>query len=126
VQFKNLIEPGPPRESGEPLGEKDLKGPTSSTRVWAEDVDGDGKLDLLVGDSVTLVAPANGLSISEFQQKLKAWQAEMESLAKDLNSDQADDAKRQKASEAYSKLYEQRSQFMNEDSTGFVWLYRRK
>jgi hypothetical protein len=124
--FKGLIEPGPSRDSSEPLAEKDLKGPTTSTRVWAEDVDGDGKLDLLVGDSVTLVAPANGLSVSEFQQKLKAWQAEMETLAKDLNSDQADDAKRQKASEAYSKLYEQRSQFMNEDSTGFVWLYRRK
>ena len=31
-----------------------LKGPTGSTRVWAADVDDDTKLDLLVGDRVTI------------------------------------------------------------------------
>src|SRR5688572_31256723 len=33
----------------------------SNTRVWVDDVNADGKLDLLVGDLVTLVSPAGTL-----------------------------------------------------------------
>lgn len=74
--FQVLVAPGRSIEYGQPLDEVDLTGPTASTRVWVDDVNGDGKLDLLVGDSVTLITPAKG--------------------------------------------------FMNEDRTGFVWLYLRK
>jgi hypothetical protein len=37
-----------------------------------------------------------------------------------------DEAKRDKARDEYQKLYEQRKEFMNEDRTGFVWLYLQK
>jgi hypothetical protein len=36
-------------ESGEIAGRK-LKGPASCTRIWVDDVNSDGKLDILVGD----------------------------------------------------------------------------
>jgi hypothetical protein len=55
--FRPLINPGPPVKAGQPLRESDLTGPTHATRVWVADVNGDGKLDLIVGDSVTLVSP---------------------------------------------------------------------
>jgi hypothetical protein len=38
----------------------------------------------------------------------------------------ADQAKRTKASEEFSKIYNQRTEFMKEDRTGFVWLYLQK
>ncbi|MGH7138536.1 MAG: FG-GAP repeat domain-containing protein, partial [Pirellulales bacterium] len=73
--FQVLIEPGRrSTEFGHWRIEEELAGPTASMRVWAADVNGDGKLDLLVGDSVTLVSPANGLSEEEFKKKFAAWQ----------------------------------------------------
>ena len=123
--FKWLIESGKGVEYGQPLEEKDLKGPTTSTRVWADDVNNDGKLDLLVGDSVTLVSPAEGLSKAEFKKKFDEWQAAVQKVSTELSSD-ADQEKRQKANEEFQKLYQEREKFMKEDRTGFVWLYQQK
>jgi hypothetical protein len=124
--FQTLIKPGRSVEYGEPLNEDELKGPTSSTRIWVEDVNGDGKLDVLVGDSVTLIAPAKGLSAEEFKKKFAAWRKAVEEASKVLSSETADQEKRKKANEEFSKIYEQRSEFMKEDRTGFVWLYVQK
>jgi hypothetical protein len=124
--FQWLIKPGRSVVYGEPLSEAELTGPTTSTRVWVEDVNGDGKLDLLVGDSVTLVAPAKGLSAEEFKKKFAAWQSAVAAASKELSSTTADRAKRTKANEEFTKLYQQRSEFMKEDRTGFVWLYVQK
>ena len=124
--FRVLIKPGRPIESGQPFGEKDLTGPTTSTRVWVADVNGDGKLDLLVGDSVTLVAPAKGLSVEEFKKRFAAWQKDLAAASKKLSAETADEAKRNKAYEEYNKIYNQSTEFMKVDSTGFVWLYLRK
>ena len=104
----------------------ELTGPTTSTRVWVADVNGDGKLDLLVGDSVTLIAPAKGLSAEEFKKKFAAWQKAVDKASKEVSSETADQAKRTKANEEYQKLYNQRSEFMKEERTGFVWLYLQK
>ncbi len=89
-------------------------------------MNGDGKLDLLVGDSVTLIAPAKGVSPEEFKKKFADWQKTIEKLSKEMNSESADQTKRNKANEEFNKVYNQRTQFMNEDRTGFVWLYLQK
>jgi hypothetical protein len=125
--FEWLIKP-PSRsiEYGQLLSEEELTGPTTSTRIWVADVNGDGKLDLLVGDSVTLIAPAKGVSPAEFKKKFADWQKSIEKLSKEMNSETADQAKRNKANEEFNKVYNQRTQFMNEDRTGFVWLYLQK
>ncbi len=124
--FQSLIKPGRSTEYGQLLNEDELTGPTTSTRVWVDDVNGDGKLDLLVGDSVTLLAPANGLSAEEFKKKFAAWQNAVATTTKELSSETADQAKRAKANQEFSKLYQQRTEFMKEERTGFVWLYLQK
>lgn len=124
--FEWLIEPGRSVEYGQPLSEDELTGPTTSTRVWVADVNGDGKLDLLVGDSVTLVAPAKGLSAEDFKKKFSDWQNALEAAGKELSSNTGDKAKLEKANEEYVKVYNQRTEFMTEDRTGFIWLYLQK
>lgn len=124
--FRPLIKPGPPGKlPGQLLRESDLTGPTHATRVWVADVNGDGKLDLLVGDSVTLVSPAKGISDAEFTKKYADWEKEFQAARGSLDS--APDAKsREKATEEYHKVYSQRFAFMHEEMTGFVWLYLQK
>lgn len=124
--FRDIIKPGKEFKYGEPLGEEELTGPTTSTRIWVDDVDGDGKLDLLVGDMVTLISPAKGISVEEFKTKFKEWQDAVAALTKDISSEKADEEKRNKANEEFNKLYQERTKFMKEERTGFVWLYLRK
>ena len=124
--FETLIEPGQRAEYGKPLKEEQLTGPTSSTRVYVDDVNSDGKLDVLVGDSVALISPADGLSEEKFAERYEAWQNELQAAASALRSGEEDAEKRQEASQKYSQLYQKRSEFMTEDRTGFVWLYLQK
>ena len=123
--FQSLIRSGQRIEHGQLLSEDQLTGPTSSTRVWVEDVNGDGKLDLLVGDSVTLVSPAKGLGEEAFKKKFATWQKAYEKVSKEM-SQAANPAKRTQAQQEFQQLYQRRTEFMNEDRTGFVWLYLQK
>ncbi len=154
--FETLI--GPPPNWGKtgggvkPLREGDVTRPTYATRVWVDDVNGDGKLDLLVGDSVTLVSPAKGLSDEEMITKAGEWQEEFkkaqaaitalqvaeEKEAKKKDAKDKEETKEQKearekkekelrqAYEESNKLYQKRAEFMKEEMTGFVWLYLQK
>jgi hypothetical protein len=124
--FQALIKPGRAVAYGQLIGENELTGPTASTRIWVADVNGDGKLDVLVGDSVTLTAPAKGVSAEEFKKKHAAWQSAVTTASKEMSSQTTDEAKRTKAREEFSKLYQQRNEFMKEEMTGFVWLYLQK
>jgi len=124
--FRPLIPPGRQVSYGQILKEGDLTGPTHATRVWAADVNGDGKLDLIVGDSVTLISPAKGVGEEEFKTRQAKWQEEFQAANAALNKAGGDEKTREKALEEYRKLYERRSEFMTEEMTGFVWLYLRK
>jgi hypothetical protein len=127
--FRLLIKPGQkPLNAvvGRPdwVRESDLTGPMRATRVWVADVNGDGKLDLLVGDCVTLVSPAKGIADAEFRKKYAKWEKDLKTA---LAGDSARDAKsRKKAADEFDKVYRRRTKFMNEDQTGFVWLYLQK
>ena len=124
--FSTLIQPGARAADGNRLGEDDLKGPASSTRIWVDDVNSDGKLDILVGDSVTLVSPAKGLSDEEFKKKFASWQEAYKVASAALRNAKADPAEQAKANQEFSRLYAQRAEFMREEMTGFVWLYVQK
>src|SRR5262245_8733102 len=43
--------------------------PDGSTRVWVADMNGDGKLDIVVGDAINLISPGKGLSEAEFTKQ---------------------------------------------------------
>lgn len=109
------------------LDEKDLNGPATDTRVWADDVNGDGKLDLLVGDSVNLVSMAEGLSREEFEAKQSEWERAWERLLSEALSKARAAAENETEPEPpgdeISEHYEKRSEFLREERTGFVWLY---
>jgi hypothetical protein len=125
-QFRELIAPTAEKESGKVLRESDLTGPTRMTRVWVADFNGDGKLDILVGDQLTLVTPAKGITDKEMSKRYEAWQDEFDKARKKLNGDAKDEKNREEAMKEVRSLYEKRSEFMTEDHTGFVWLYIRK
>jgi hypothetical protein len=124
--FRMLIERGPKTEYGTILRDADLKGPMSDTRVWVDDINSDGKLDILVGDRTTLLSPADKVAEGEFKRKFADWQKSLTEAASAMNSSGDGVKKRDEALERYQKLYERRGEFMKEDSTGFIWLYLRK
>ena len=127
MPFRPLIKPGPAdRSTGSPSAKTTSPAPRSATRVWVADVNGDGKLDLLVGDSVTLVSPAKGLSEEEFKKKFADWQKAFKAASAALNSAAGDAKAQAKAAEEYNKVYSRRAEFMHEEMTGFVWLYLQK
>jgi hypothetical protein len=124
--FRDLIEPGPQVQNGEPLDDAELTGPTGSTRIWVDDVNSDGKLDVLIGDSVTLVARTDGLSKDEFERKKEDWQKQMNEASEESIAAAGDEDKLREARSRMQELYDQRSEFIIEDRTGFVWLYLQK
>ena len=126
TSFRPLVPPGPKHEYGQILRDADLHGPVGNTRVWADDVNGDGKLDLLVGDSAPLISPADGLSEAEFKERFAAWTKLRTEASGKVQAAANDEKEQAKAQQHLQDLYGQRSQFMKEDSTGFVWLYIRK
>jgi hypothetical protein len=124
--FRPLIKHGPQVEYGSILREQDLKEPQSCTRIWVADFNSDGKLDILVGDMTTLISPADQVSETEFKTKFSGWTKSVSEASTQLNSTANDAKKRTEAQQRFQSLYNQRSEFMKEDRTGFVWLYIQK
>jgi hypothetical protein len=126
--FEALIEPTPPPASEKPLDADDLTGPVQATRIWVDDVNSDGKLDILVGDMVTLIAPAKGVTEEELGDRFAAWQREFTDALKELQSLQGkgDEEKKTEAQVRFQKVYASRASFVQEERTGFVWLYLQK
>ena len=124
--FQILIEPGPRFEYGQLLSEEDLTGPANATRIWVDDVNSDGKLDILVGDRVSLISPAEGVSEQEFREKFAQWQKASEAAFAQVNSSTGDEERRRDALDRYHNIRRQREEFTSEQRTGFVWLYLQK
>jgi FG-GAP-like repeat len=126
TSFQTIIKHGQPVQHGQLLRDEDLKGPLGDTRVWVDDVNSDGKLDILVGDRVTLRSPADHVAEKDFKQKFDDWNKSLSEAITQMNATANDATKRNEAQQRYQELYQKRSEFMNEDMTGFVWLYLQK
>jgi len=124
--FRFLIKRSPQNRGDLRLGENDLTGPSYATRVWVDDLNGDGKLDLLVGDTVTLVSPVEGLTEEEFDKKRAEWKERNAEVSEAYRAAGNDETKLNEAAAKYQRLYAERSKFMNEERTGYVWLYLQK
>jgi len=124
--FQSLIKRGPQIEDDQVLRDSDLKGPLSSTRIWVDDFNSDGKLDIFVGDLTNLISPAENVTEKEMKEKLTAWNKSISEAYQQVNEAANDEKKRKEGHERIQKLYDQRREFMIEDNTGFVWLYLQK
>lgn len=122
--FRHLIPPS--KDQVDECRPEDVAVPSSSTRVWAADVNGDGKLDILVGDNISLVSPAEGVSEADFKKRRAEWEAEIAEVSKGWQKPDMSSEEMEALNERYQAVYQKRTEFMNEDRTGFVWLYIQK
>lgn len=137
--FKQLIPPSSQHEQFASDGEEIL--PSPSTRVWATDWNGDGHLDLLVGDSATITNPKPGIEkeqlaklraenathMAELQKKYQPLMTRYQAIAQ---KGEQPSEEMQKELNEYStemqKVYTELQEFQTSERTGFVWLYIRK
>jgi hypothetical protein len=109
------------------FGDAHLQGPGSSTRVWADDVDGDGVLDLLVGDTVTLVHTAEGVDETAARKFHAEWEPRQAALMEELQEGANRGEEFMKGwRERMEALDGERAKFLRDEMTGFVWLLRGK
>lgn len=114
-----------PKEADSEVRPEEVREPAGSTRVWVADVNGDGKLDVLVGDCVTLISPKPGVSEADFIKRTADWKAAVAAGQKEAEGI-TDEEKLQPIWEKIGKLYESRAEFASMERTGFVWLYLQK
>lgn len=107
-----------------PIGDAHLQGPQGSTRVWAADVDGDGKLDLLVGDQVRLAFAVDGVEAATAQKQLLEHGAKVAKLYEQMSK--ANEAEQEALQKQVDELDAEKAKFVREEATGFVWLLRQK
>ena len=114
------------RSSDVVFGDKHIQGPVSSTRVYVDDVNGDGKLDLLVGDQVSLKHIAKGLDEPTAKAKLASWNKEQVEIDDALAKSAGSEKEEQRLIALWQKHREKSGEFMRSQDTGFVWVYLRK
>jgi hypothetical protein len=127
-EFTLLVEK--PENSSEPQ-RPDAVQLNGSTRVWATDFNGDGLMDLLVGDSTQLSQPKDGMTEEEFEKKSAEHKKKLFRLIvrdQELRESgrEMDDETREKFSNIIGELFEANQKFEDSESTGFVWLILQK
>lgn len=135
-QFKELIpmhkaEPMTQNADGEwempdiTLGDEHLTGAQGSTRVWVADVNDDGRLDLLVGDSLELRMPQPGVSDEDAIKAYTNCQKKQMDMSQNFPQDGNEDDF-EKWQKDYQKLTDDRNKIVKVENTGFVWVYIQK
>ncbi len=125
--FRELI---PPTQRNSPVLEwptdDEPKGPATNTRIWVDDVNGDGKLDILLGDTVHLRLPS--VSTEEGRKRLETWQEEYNDLLRRWQeaSKKQDREAMAELSKKIRKMTYTKPGGTRAESTGFVWLYLQK
>jgi len=117
----------PSHDAGETkIGDAHVLAPQSSTRVWIDDVNGDGKFDLLVGDSVRLMFPATGVDEATARTKLAEWGVKEKKTQLPPGAAEPSEADIKKMQQTWEVLEAERKTFVRDDPTGFVWVLYQK
>jgi hypothetical protein len=102
--------------------------PQNDTRIWVDDVNGDGKLDVLVGDTTQLIMPADGLDLATAQAKydeLMRRQSEIW-MGAEYGAEGPTQEQMEEQMKRYEELEKEFEKVVKRESTGFVWLYTRR
>jgi len=126
-KFETLIGPG--SHDGTLKGEEPAM--AVGTRVWAADVNGDGLMDLLVGDQSTIITPAKGVSSEEYLQmkaKEKKQMARLFLRQQELTEEEKTlgPEVQEKLNDIMSEMYNSGQKNGKSEMTGFVWLILQK
>ena len=125
--FKTLI--GRPRDNPE-LKEATFETilpdhPYRPVRIWVDDMDGDGDLDILVGDATSFSHAAEGLDKETYEKKLAEWREKKRELNEKIFQTK-DKEERRKLQQISTRHWLSIKKIIEKEDTGFVWLYRRK
>lgn len=127
-KFQSLLgKPENPYEAQRP----DAISVGSGTRIWATDFNGDGLMDLLVGDNVQTVAPADGVSEEDYRTRKAVHRKKLARLMgryqelMESGREMSDDGQG-KFWNLCSELNEESEEFEEAENTGFVWLLLQK
>ena len=99
--------------------------PGDSTRVWVEDLNEDGKLDVVMGDRSVVLSAPEGMSRQEAKEGVRKVEAEFNELRKTLLTQPSLDEVKA-IQEKLVQMGDKRREFMNEKRTGSVWVYLQK
>ena len=106
--------------------------PSGATRIWVADVDRDGKLDILLGDRVTIRTPKpKQPQRASLEAARKAWDKEYMELLRKYRKAAGDADKIKKIRAELLELRKRRPDMPPKrraavKMTGFVWFYRQK
>ena len=64
----------------------DLGGPSTSSRIWVCDLNGDSKLDILLGDGSNLIDKHHSLSAEEFDKRYKEWASTFQGIMDEMRA----------------------------------------
>lgn len=116
-----LLPPAPHADDTVRFGDAHLTRPMHATRVWAADVDLDGKLDLLIGDQVTLCHLQRGIEEAAATRELADWSKRRSASFASLNEDE-----HERFQQTYEAFEKERVKWVRDESTGFVWVAHQK
>ena len=117
--------------SGVTADDSHLTKPGRATRIWVDDVNGDGKADLLIGDATTLIVPVEGVTLEDartqyaalMERQQKIW--EMPDNFGELPEEERE-ALQEDQRKRYLELEKEFERVVDRQMTGFVWVYHRK
>ncbi|NWK57565.1 VCBS repeat-containing protein [Verrucomicrobiaceae bacterium N1E253] len=99
-----------------------IKGPTMTTRVWASDRNGDGKLDLTVGDYARILKPKPGQTTEDLDEAYAAWTTRQAEMLREVRMKEGKEEKRA-AYDAYKAHKKIQDDLGLMSRIGRVWVY---
>ena len=99
--------------------------PAQGTRIWVDDINGDGKLDILMGDNTSIAYATKGIDKETFKKKCSDLDRDIAIIDNQINLNPKTRTDK-KLLARRRELFRIRRSFLTEEQTGFIWVFLRK